>query len=427
MTPYDLGYYSIAPLFLANAYYKRWRYGKYRQSLPGMFGANRPNPPLEKFNHRVWLHSVSVGETVAAGALFKPLREQKPKWEYLSTTTTETGQDQAKKSLKEANYFDFAPADLSWNVRNFLNAYQPSIYLFFETEVWPNLLTQCGQRHMPVFMVNGKLSEKSLKGYSLARPLLRKALSQVTAFLMQTEDDAARMKELVGPEAQIYVTGNVKFDHRPPPLTPEERDEIRLSFGVDQKETLLFLAGSTHPGEEKDLYEAFLQYKEKGGPLARLVIAPRHPERFESVKEELEKLGAKVHRATDGNLGAESDAVVILNKMGVLARYFGAADIALVGGAWNPIGGHNLLEASSDGIPVLHGPHMHAQKEIMRIMKEHRASKTVSIPDLGEELFHLASSPADRHALGEKGRTAVEQNLGAAEKSLEIIFSKMTS
>lgn len=422
MNHFDAAYLTAAPVFLASAWYKRLRHGKYRRSLPGMFGANLPNIPLPAMKERLWLHSVSVGETVAAGALFRALRSRNPEWEFLSTTTTETGQDQARRSLAEANHHDFMPVDLSWVVRRFLDAYRPSVYTFLETEIWPNVLLQCGQRNMPVFMVNGKLSERSARGYARLRPLLAGPLGSVTAFLMQTEADAERMRRIAGPRAAIHVTGNVKFDNLPSPMTQPEREELRASLGV-APERLLFVVGSTHPTEEKLALDAYRQYQRDSGPPATLAIVPRHPERFDEVARELERLGAAVHRLSTNQPPPGAENVLLVDRMGMLGRLFGAADIALLGGAWNPIGGHNLLEPLAHGVPVIHGPHMHEQKEIMRILK----GRGATIPAHGaakvaEALLELARSPQRRIDMGMRGQAAARENQGAAGRAADLMM-----
>jgi 3-deoxy-D-manno-octulosonic-acid transferase len=420
---FDVAYTMAAPFVLGAAAYKRLRHGKYRRSLPGMFGANLPKPPLPPHRERVWLHSVSVGETVAAGAVFKLLKERFPAWEFLSTTTTETGQDQAKRSLASANMHDFAPADFGWNVRRFLSAYNPSIYLFFETEIWPNVLLNCRRRGMPIFLVNGKLSDRSARGYARLGPILRGPLSAVQVFFMQTEDDARRLRMVVGNGPEIQVTGNVKFDGLPNPLTPEDRQALRAKWGVPN-DAFLVLAGSTHPREEALIARAFKALNNQF-PGARLVIAPRHPERFSSVEEELRALGFTVHRTSTGSPSTQPTELILLDEMGVLARSFGAADVAMVGGAWNPIGGHNLLEPAAHGVPVIHGPHMHAQKEIMRLLNASQGSLTVSEEQLADALINLASHPERRRELGERGQRTAQQNRGAAHRVVEAIAEKL--
>lgn len=424
MNHFDAAYLAAAPFFLANAAWKRWRKGKYRRSLPGMFGANLPGTPLPEHCERVWMHSVSVGETIAAGAVFRVLKEKRPDWQVLSTTTTETGQDQAKRSLAAANHHDFAPIDFSWKVRRFLRQYRPSVYLLFETEIWPNVLLETGRAGIPVYLVNGKLSARSARRYEQLRRLLAGPLASVSHFLMQTEADAERMRRVVGPGARIDVTGNVKFDNLPAPLTAEERAAMRREFGIGEQE-LLFLAGSTHPGEEKLLLESLQHYQSQGGPPARLMIAPRHPERFAPVAEEIRRMGYAVRSLSSQGAAPSPGEILILNRMGVLGRSFGAADVALVGGAWNPIGGHNLLEPAVHGIPVVHGPHMHEQKEILRIVSERKATLTTGPERLAETLLELARNPDKRAEYGRRGADAARENAGAAHRAVDLILADL--
>lgn len=420
MTGWDLAYGAIAPFFLASAAWKRWRHGKYRQSLPGMFGANRPRRPLPPHRERVWLHSVSVGETVGAGAVFRRLRERHPDWQFVSTTTTETGQEQARRSLAEANVHDFAPADFSANVRGFLRAYRPSVYLFFETEIWPNTLLECRRAGLPVFLVNGKMSERSGARYARFRSLLAGPLSALTAAFVQSEDDAERYRRVLPAGVPITVTGNVKFDSLPAPLSAEDRAALRAEWGIGPGE-LVVLAGSTHPGEEAEILRAWRALG-AAGITSRLVIAPRHPERFAAVTEELRAMGADVHRLSAGPPPrSDQRPLLLLDRMGVLARSFGAADIALLGGSWNPIGGHNLLEPMAHGIPVLHGPHMHAQREIMRIAGPSGGCLGVPVGELGTALVDLAGDPLRRAKMGTAGRRAAQANRGAALRVVEAI------
>ncbi|MEO8377229.1 MAG: 3-deoxy-D-manno-octulosonic acid transferase, partial [Candidatus Sumerlaeota bacterium] len=387
MNGYDLAYLAAAPFFLSVAGYKRWKHGKYRRSLPGMFGANLPQAPLPAMQHRTWMHSVSFGETIGASAVYKSLHARHPDWEYVITTTTETGQDQARKSMAGATYHDFAPVDLSWKVRNFLNAYNPSVYLFFETEIWPNTLAEVGRRGTKTFLVNGDLSEKSARNYAKLKGLFQPPLSNVTAFLMQTEEDADRLRRIIGQKQNIFVTGNVKFDNLPAPLSPAERSALRESWGI-APEAFVIVAGSTHDTEERLIYSAFAELK-KRVPTARLVIAPRHPERFDAVLNDLKSAGANTEQLYRPALTAGSADVLILNSMGVLSKAFGGADAALLGGSWKAIGGHNLLEPAAHGLPVVHGPHMHEQKEIMQIMRNGTASIEASDQKLAALLIRL--------------------------------------
>jgi 3-deoxy-D-manno-octulosonic-acid transferase len=205
----------------------------------------------------------------------------------------------------------------------------------------------------------------------------------------------------------------------PQPLAAEEKMELRGQWGIPADAPLI-LAGSTHPREERLIWTAFQQVRERH-PRTALVIAPRHPERFTAVAEELASVGAIVHRTSTGAPAPPGTTVVILDQMGVLARSFGAADVALVGGAWNPIGGHNLLEPAAHGIPVVHGPGMHAQREIMRILRQVDGSIEVKEEELGGTLTELLSDPGRSRACGHRGFRAALANRGAARRAADLI------
>lgn len=427
MNRYDLAYCTIFPFFYANALVKRARHGKYRESLPAMLGKRLPAQPLPPARvHRCWMHTVSVGETIAAGAVFRELRRRDLGWEFFCTTTTETGQAQARQTMAEADAHTYVPADFSWLVRRFYEAYSPTLYLFFETELWPNLLLEGGRRSVPIFLVNGSLSARSAARYERHRGIFRRPLAQVRRFFMQTQQDAERLERVIGAgDDRIEVTGNVKFDALPEPLSREERDALRQRWGAGP-DTVVVLAGSTHPGEEEIVREAFAQLRAAHGD-SLLVVAPRHPERFDAVAEDFAHAGLAVHRTSRGAnpAPARDTGVVLLDEMRVLARSYGAAEVALVAGSWAPIGGHNLLEAAVHGIPVLRGPHMHAQQDIVRVLGPVDGAPEVPAERLGAELVRLASQPDERRRLGEAAARAANSNRGAArrvtDRLLELI------
>ncbi len=423
MNRWDLAYLAAAPAFLASVAVKRLRHGKYRRSLPGMFGRDLPEEPLPAVRERVWMHSVSVGETVAAAAIFRRLRENHPGWEFLSTATTEPGFEQAARSFAEADHRTFAPVDLSWVVRRFQERWNPSVYIVLETELWPNTLLTCRRRGIPAFLANGKVSEKSFRSYRRLGRLFRPVLDCFTAFLVQTDEGAERLRTLAGPGARIHVTGNVKLDGLPAPLTEEERAAIRREWSVPRG-GLAVLAGSTHRGEEELVYKAFRRAADRLGsedmPEPVLVIAPRHPERFGEAARRLRSAGAAVHPLSEGGTPPPG-SVRLLDRMGVLGRSFGAADVAILGGAWNPIGGHNLLEPANHGVPVVHGPHMHSQGEIMRIVRAENAAAEVPEEELAATLYRLLYNREEREALGKRGLQAARRNAGAAGRTVELI------
>lgn len=423
----DAAYTVASPFVWYNVRQKALKRGRSFQRLNSFFTTDLKTPPPEGFSAstRCWLHAVSVGESIAAGALFRVLKNERREWQYLVTTATETGQEQAKKSLAGADRFTFAPYDHSRCVNRFLRYYNPSLYCFFETEFWPNLLLKLNKREIPVFLVNGKLSEKSAHQYRRFRTIFRPALHVAQKYYMQTQDDAARLESIIGPTSRIVVSGNLKFDALPTPLSPEERLNLRNAWGIGEQE-ILVLAGSTHPREEQlilDAWNAANAQLSNGGPTLRLALVPRHPERFAEVEALIQANAPAVYKTSSAITPAPAGAVILGDQMGQLSKWFGACDIALLGGAWNPIGGHNLLEPAIHGIPVLRGPHMHAQPDIIRVLSPEQGGLCVQEQDLAQTIVDLARNPELRFKLGKAAQTAANSCKGAANRVAQDILA----
>ncbi len=451
-TLFDVAYLTSLPFVAPGFVYKRLVLKKYRESLPGMMGRNLPRAGMKGGAARgdsageagtvtAWLHAVSVGEVVAASAVLKRLHEQCPHWRYLASTVTETGQNKARQTLKQTHEIFYYPFDFSWIVRRFLDHYRPSVYILHETELWPNFLSECGRRRIPVMLANGKLSERSARRYAKARFLFATPLSAFAAFCMQSEGDAERLRVLGVPEKKIHVTGNCKFDAPGEPLEESARREWLEQLGWPG-DARVVVAGSTHPGEEEVVLDAFRELRERF-PAARLLLAPRHPERFDAVARLIQDRNWGFWRASGGDWKADSAAVrratggregsggkggpdvLLLDTMGQLARAYGLAQVAVCGGAWAPIGGHNLLEAAVHSIPVLRGPHMHAQPEIVRILGPEQGGLVAEAANLGKELIRLFDNENLRLELGQSAAAAVARNRGAAARTVEAILRNL--
>lgn len=436
-TLFDAFYAAAAPFLLPPLVYRRMVLKKYHQSLPGMLGRNLKAGGGEASAARAgmdtrttaWLHAVSVGEVVAAGAVLEHLAREKPAWRFLASTVTETGQKKAHQTLKAAAEIFYYPLDFSWIVRRFFDHYRPSVIIIHETELWPNFLLEARSRRIPIFLANGKLSPRSARRYKQGRFLFARPLSAFSAFCMQTEADAERLLSLGVPKAKIHVTGNCKFDNPGEPLTPEQRREGLARWGW-KADTPVIVAGSTHPGEEEVVLTAFRTARQ-AHPRARLLLAPRHPERFNTVAELLEREQWRVWRASRGDYAAaegrtkgedEGPDVVLLDTIGQLARAYGLGQIALCAGSWVPIGGHNLLEAAVHAVPVLRGPYMQNQPDIVRILGPEQGGLEVTAERLGGLLGELLGNADRRTELGQRAARAVAGNRGAAARTVQTLL-----
>ncbi|MFW6286633.1 MAG: 3-deoxy-D-manno-octulosonic acid transferase [Candidatus Sumerlaeota bacterium] len=422
-TRYDLIYYLFVPFFVPYVLFRAIVQRKYHHSAKVMLGRDLPKGEKRealRSKGSVWMHAVSVGETVAAKAMAPLVREMLPNHPLVVTTVTETGQPHARKILTEADHIHYFPVDLSWNVRRFQRCFNPEVFILMETELWPNFLTLAKKRGTQTFMVNGKISERSFGRYMKVRGMLRPAFDAISAFCMQSELDAERMRQLSGRPDDVYVTGNCKFDVPFTTLDETAAEEMRAKYKLGSSRPTV-VVGSTHPGEEERMIQAFAEIREEV-PDAQMILSPRHPERFQQVFDMFRNNshGWSVSRASDPTL--ESPDVFILDTMGELARIYGLGNVAVVAGSFCQVGGHNLLEAAVHSVPVVVGPHMHSQKEIDRLFRgDDTGCVRTSGPELGQVLLGLLSDPDMAARLGEQARQTALANQGSARRSAEVI------
>lgn len=421
MTRYDLLYLAVAPVAAPVIAYRHLRHGKYRESGPGMLGRHLGTEPREHWTAGcIWVHAVSVGEVAAARAMLPLLRREFEGVPILLTTVTETGQAQARSLVPAlADEVRYYPADFSWIVRKFVEVYRPRMLMLMETELWPNALLHLHARGIPVFVVNGKISERSRRGYARLGSLMRRAFSAVTVYCMQTEGDAHRISELSSKNENVFVTGNCKFDMPAVQLSLEELRDMRELCGVREGQPVI-VAGSTHAGEEDMIIAAFRKLRETF-PSLSLIIAPRHPERFEQVWDLVRATGVPARRISNG-FGAPEPTIILADKMGILGRLYALADVAIVAGSFVPgIGGHNILEPAMHGVPVIYGPYMFGQPDMVRILGHENGGLQIEGSALESQLRKLLSDRETSRRLGECGREAVERNRGAAQRNMDII------
>lgn len=398
--------------------------------LSGLFGLSRrshrpdrpdePDRPERPERPVIWVHAVSLGEVVAAVPLVKALQGRHPEYRYIVTTVTETGREAVEQRLAGVAEHRYAPLDFSWAVTGMVDRLRPRLYLFVETELWPNLLWALRDRRVPAILVNGRLSSRSFRRQDIAgiRAFYRSVLRSVTLCLMQSDRDRERITALGADPARVQTTGNIKFDQ---PL-PEKSDDrsLRRSLGVNEREQL-FLAGSTHEGEEELLLSAYGQVA-KIHPSLVLMMAPRHLERVDRVEAMIRERGFLALRKSQMCGAVEGPRVIILDTRGELARAYGEAAVAFVGGTLVPVGGHNLLEPAVWGKPVLFGPYTDHCAEVAALLSEAGGGRRVGgVDDLVRNLSEWLGDRRACETVGQVARRVVLDNQGALNRSLEMI------
>jgi 3-deoxy-D-manno-octulosonic-acid transferase len=385
------------PLILLRLWWRGRREPGYLEGIEERFGFySGPRP--EKV---VWVHAVSVGEARAAAPLVRALQEALPGHAVVMTGTTAAGRETIKQVYGESVIPNFLPYDYPESVRSFLERFRPTLGILMETEIWPNLLSACATHGVPVVLANARMSEKSARGYRRWRALMAPAIRSLAAVCAQSEADAERLRDLGAP--RVEVTGNLKFD--------VTLDAAQLAAGRAWKAKVgrpVLLLASTREGEEKLL----LSELPLDHPFLTLVV-PRHPQRFDEVAQLADARRSRNETPKSIYLG---------DTMGEMAFYYGAADVALIGGSFLPLGGQNLIEALAAGVPVILGPSMFNFAEATRLALE--AGAAVQVADAQEALLQvkkLLSNPEKREQMAAAGKTLCEAHRGATQKHLEVL------
>lgn len=420
---YSFGALALFVLVSPWLLYQAVRHGKYVGSFAQRLGSlpvsfNMDGEPS------IWVHAVSVGETLSARPLIRDLRRAYPELRVFLSTTTMTGQHLARRIVQDVDAVFYFPFDFGPVVRRTLDLVRPRLFLMMETEIWPNLLRECRRRGVRTAVVNGRLSSRSYPRYRMVRPLMRRVLADVDRFCVQSEDSARRFVELGADPARVTVTGSLKFDSLEEPEGAGDvrvRDRVVRYFRVPAARRVL-VAGSTMRGEEETVLRAYRRMK-GSAPDALLVVAPRHPERFDEVERLCRHEGFRTARRTELAIDADPRAdVVVLDTIGELARLYQVATVVFVGGSLVPAGGHNILEPAVFGKPIVVGPHMENFAEIARAFIAHEA--LVQVASAGEAeraIVELMADPVRRARLGAAARALVEANRGAKDKTLAVL------
>ena len=420
-----LGFLILLPRFAIDAF----RSGKYITGIGERLGKiPEPDPTRGPV---IWLHCVSVGETEAARPLVRALRERLPGHQLVISTTTVTGQQVARQAFsREAAAIFYFPIDWSWTVRRVLRALHPSAVLIMETELWPNLLRECKRRSIPVALINGRISPKSYRRYQRIRGFMRQVFEGLAVALMQSDEDAKRIAKLGLPAVRIRTLGNLKFDNVDLPADPSTVAlDLHQRFNVNAARPLI-VAASTHSPEESLVIQAFKTIrKTPKGKESRLLIAPRHPERFEQVAKIITDSGFTWARRSAPP--ASSDAaseIILLDSIGELRSTFQLAQIAFIGGSIIPHGGQNVLEPAAHGVCVITGAHTQNFAAIIRALLA--AEALIQLPPvslveapakLADAFAELLADEAKRKAVGARAQHICAQSRGATDRAIEII------
>ncbi|NDV14175.1 lipid IV(A) 3-deoxy-D-manno-octulosonic acid transferase [Crenobacter caeni] len=366
----------------------------------------------------LWIHAVSVGETRAALPLVAELRRRWPQLPLLLTQMTPTGRATALELYPDAEV-RYLPYDSREAVQRFLDAYRPRVGILMETEIWPNLIHGCAERDIPLFLANARLSEKSLRGYRRVSALISPALGCLTGVAAQTEDDAARLSSLGA--ADVQVCGNTKFDFVP----PAGKVELGRAFREAVGERKVVVCGSTREGEEALILDAWAAHSPSD---VLLVLVPRHPERFDAVAALVAERGLALQRRSEGMAIGRQTGVWLGDSMGELFAYYAMADLAFVGGSLLPLGGQNLIEPASVGVPVLFGPSMFNFAEASRLALAAGAAREVAdAAALVDACRTLLGDDAGRYAMHEAALAFSRSHQGACSRIADYVEARLAA
>ena len=417
---YSLLLYCLIPATLVRLIYRSLRSPAYRLRWAERFGfaADLSNQNI------IWLHAVSVGVTLAAVPLVKALQAKYPDYRLLVTCMTVTGSQRIEAAFGDTVEHCYAPYDMPDAVARFLKRVNPNAD-YYGNELWPNTIAACRRRNIPVVLANGRLSDKSARGYRKIAPLVKPMLHSLNGLIAQHTEDGQRFIDLGLPPQALTVSGNIKFD-------------LCLDSGLQQKAIKLarewrgsqdrpvWLVASTHQGEDEIILQAFQQVVSGLEKPPLLVLVPRHPERFDSVYELCSRAGFSVAKRSDKDADVSRAAILLGDTMGELMLFYGACDIAFVGGSLVPNGGHNMIEPAAWGVPIISGPHLFNFSEVSQLLIGGDAMLICeSATQLAEQCVGLLQNPQRRQSMGDAAKHIADENRGALAKLLEQIDNQL--
>ncbi len=372
----------------------------------------------ERLHHprNIWVHAVSVGEVIAIAEFIRQLRIKLPEYQIVLSTTTKTGHELALKRLKDYATVLWAPLDFQLTTAAFIRFIQPKTYIVAETELWPNLFSLLHKKKIPILLLNGRISDNSYGRYQKIRWFMKRFLGYVDAFCMQSDEDAQRIIHLGAPEGKVRNIGNIKFDD-----LPGENSFTLENFGFDLADEL-WIAGSTHPGEEEIILNIFHKICAQH-PRLRLVIAPRHIDRAADVVKLVESKGFFSLYLSQMNSGERNpNAVVVVDTIGHLRSLYSLGTLVFVGKSLTVKGGHNIIEPAFFSKPVIVGPFMQNFRDIMFVFKKDDAILQVqNAQELESTVAHLLDHPEKMKTMGQRARAVIDKHRGATARSVELV------
>ncbi len=410
--------YSLFPVLIFFWILKGIFNNAYLDRMTQRFGFNYPDLRVGS----VWIHAVSVGEVQATIPLVNQIKSRYPEKDIIITTVTPTGALQVKNIFHDTVHHSYIPFETPFAVKSFFNSIKPCIALIMETEIWPNLYNECGLRKIPLILVSARISLKSLANYKRFLPLFRETLSHGILIAAQSKIDAERFISLGADPNRTWVMGNIKFDFSLPKDTVNQGKILKETSFNNRP---IWIAASTHEGEEDIILDAHKEILKNINNMV-LILAPRHPERFQKIKQKLSSDNWEYKSRSDFEKKYHKCEVFLIDTIGELLLFYAASDIAFVGGSLLPIGGHNLLEPASLGLPTISGPYTFNQKEMTNLLEGADALKIISnSSELANNIMTFHSNRSESEVIGERAKAIVENNKGAISglmRRLDDIF-----
>ena len=415
----------FSALFLVPYYlFIGWRFGKSRRGIRERLGFYSPEQLTAiRSKKNIWIHAVSVGETRAAMPLVRQLKQKYPEFQIVVTNVTETGHAIAL-TVEEIDLCLFFPFDFSSVVRKAISTINPELIIIVETEIWPNFIRQAHQSDIPIILVNGRISDRSFPRYRFIRFLFQPILEKFSALCMQSQIDAERIAVLGALDSRVENTGNLKFDYELKDVSTAQVRQLKEDYRLPEQ-TAIFVAGSTHAGEEKQLLEAYRQISAQLEQKLILVLIPRRPERKREVVALLKESKFQYRLRSsikEGDNLLFSGEVLVVDTLGEVLDFYSIADLVFVGGSLVPVGGHNLLEPALLAKPVIFGPHIQNFKVIAKkIIHAGAGVKVADQQGLVRQSVILLNDPLRCRAMGEAGRSLIVENAGTTERTMRHI------